>query len=453
MDIKRIFNKEYLFSPMDNSAVVLFRVFFGLLITAEAWGAILTGWVKRVFIAPDFTFNFIGLEFLQPLPGNGMHYYFFVMGVAGLMVTLGWYYRVAVSIYFVMWSGVYLMQKSSYNNHYYLLMLLLGFMIFVPAHQYFSLDAKKRPTVKSLVCGQWVKVFFVVQLFIVYTSAAFSKIYEDWLLAKPISIWFRNKKDYWLIGDLLQEEWLQLSIAYGGIFFDMLVIPALLWKRTRLIAVAASIFFHLFNSAIFQIGIFPYLALAFLVFFFDPEEIRRVFFKSKPIPSETAGLSTYQRPSYANVAVIIGYGYFIIQALLPLRYHLYPGNVHWTEEGHRLSWKMMLRSKGGSIHFNVTNKDTGELQIISPKEELTIKQYRKVATTPDMTWQYLQRVKIRLAEEGWTNVEIFAVSKCSLNGRPYQPLIKPDYDLAQAEWHVFQSSDWIQPLDEDRAIN
>jgi vitamin K-dependent gamma-carboxylase len=153
-------------------------------------------------------------------------------------------------------------------------------------------------------------------------------------------------------------------------------------------------------------------------------------------------------PKYANLVLFITYSYFIIQVLLPIRYHLYLGNVHWTEEGHRLSWKMMLRSKSGSIHFNVTNKDTGELRIISAKEELTIKQYRKVATTPDMTWQYVQRLKAGLAEEGWTNVEIFAVSKCSLNGRPYQPLIKPDYDLAQAEWNVFLPSDWIQPLDE-----
>ncbi len=447
MNLRRIFDKDYLFSPMDNSAVVLFRMIFGLLITAEAWGAIMTGWVKQAFIDPDYTFNFIGFEFLQPLPGNGMYYYFFMMGIAGLMVMLGWYYRLAVATYFVMWSGVYLMQKSSYNNHYYLLMLLLGLMIFVPAHHYFSLDARRRPDIKSLVCGRWVQVVFVVQLFIVYTYAAFSKIYEDWLLARPIAIWFKSKSDYWLVGDLLQEQWLQYAIAYGGIFFDMLVIPALLWKRTRMIAVAASIFFHLFNSAVFQIGIFPYLALAFLVFFFDPEAIRKTFFKSKPAP-EASQLSFIKVPRYANVGLIVAYVYFIVQALLPIRYHFYPGNVHWTEEGHRLSWKMMLRSKGGSIHFNVTNKDTGELKIISPKSELTRKQYRKVATTPDITWQYIQRVKARLAEEGWDNIEIYAVSRCSLNGRPYQPLIKPDYDLAKAEWHIFQSSDWINPLDE-----
>ncbi|MEM8893159.1 MAG: HTTM domain-containing protein [Bacteroidota bacterium] len=447
INIGKIFDKKYLFSPMDNSAIVLFRVFFGLLITAEAWGAIMTGWVKRAFIDPEYTFNFIGFEFLQPLPGNGMYYYFILMGLAGVLVMIGWYYRVAVTVYFVMWSCVYLMQKTHYNNHYYLLMLLLGIMIFVPANQFFSLDAKRKQEIKSLVCGRWVQAVFVVQLFIVYTYAAFSKIYEDWLLARPIAIWFRGKQEYWLIGDLLQEEWLHTFVVYGGIFFDMLVIPALLWRRTRMLAIAVSVFFHLFNSAVFQIGIFPYLALSFLVFFFDPEEIRRTFFKSKPTPSKAELESTFI-PTYAKLALAIGYGYFIIQTLLPVRYHLYPGNVHWTEEGHRLAWKMMLRAKSASIYFNVINKDTGEVRMVRPSKELPRKQARKVASTPDVTWQYVQRLKDRLAGEGWTSVEIYAISKCSLNGRPSQPLIKPDYDLAKAEWHTFLPSDWINPLDE-----
>ena len=48
---------------------------FGLLIAVESFGALLTGWVKRAFIDPEFTFTFIGFEWLQPLPGNGMYWY------------------------------------------------------------------------------------------------------------------------------------------------------------------------------------------------------------------------------------------------------------------------------------------------------------------------------------------------------------------------------------------
>ena len=111
---------QFLFSRIDNSPLVVFRVFFGLLIMLEAWGAIATGWVRRVFVEPQFTFNFIGFDFLQTFLGTGPHMYgwFVVMGIFGMMVMVGYRYRMAMVGYAIMWSTVYLMQKSSYNNHY-----------------------------------------------------------------------------------------------------------------------------------------------------------------------------------------------------------------------------------------------------------------------------------------------------------------------------------------------
>jgi len=98
-------------------------VVFGALIATEAFGAIATGWLRRTLIEPEFTFNFIGFEFLQPLPGNGMYFYFVLMGIFGLLVMVGYKYRFSMFCYALMWSCVYLMQKTAYNNHYYLLVL------------------------------------------------------------------------------------------------------------------------------------------------------------------------------------------------------------------------------------------------------------------------------------------------------------------------------------------
>jgi vitamin K-dependent gamma-carboxylase len=62
--------QHYLFKPIDNTPIVLWRVVFGLVMFFETWGAIAVGWVKQVYLDPPlFTFNFIGFEFLQPLPG------------------------------------------------------------------------------------------------------------------------------------------------------------------------------------------------------------------------------------------------------------------------------------------------------------------------------------------------------------------------------------------------
>ena len=90
---------NWFFKQVDNSALIVFRVFFGFLLAAEAWGAIFTGWVKRIMIDPQFTFHFIGFDFLQPLPGNGMYFYYIIMGIVGFMVMIGYKYRLNIIIY------------------------------------------------------------------------------------------------------------------------------------------------------------------------------------------------------------------------------------------------------------------------------------------------------------------------------------------------------------------
>ena len=109
--------------------MALWRISFGLLLVVEAWGAIATGWVRKAFIEPKFHFVHRPFDFLQPLEGEGMLYVFIIMGILGLGVMLGWFYRISVTAYFFLWTYVYLMQKASYNNHYYLMVLLLFLMM------------------------------------------------------------------------------------------------------------------------------------------------------------------------------------------------------------------------------------------------------------------------------------------------------------------------------------
>jgi len=433
----------WLTAPADNSPLILFRVAFGLLIAAEGFGAILTGWVRRVFVEPQFTFNFIGLDFLQVFVGETMYVVYGLLGVTGLMVMLGYRYRLAIVTYAVLWSISYLLQKTSYNNHYYLLMLLCWVMVLMPAHRYFSLDVRQNFVRKTLTCPRWCTVVFVVQLFIVYTFASLAKIYPDWLAGRPIALWFAGKADYWLVGPLLQKDWLQTMVVYGGIAFDGLIVPALLWRKTRPYAFAAGLLFHGFNSAVFHIGIFPYLAIALCVFFFPPEQVRRLFFKRKPkVTDQLVAQTSYSLPSWT---LVLGVLYFAWQIYLPLRHHLYPGNVFWTEEGHRLSWRMMLRTKSGSVRFMVENRATGETWWEEPRDHLTAKQARKVATHPDMIWQFSQYLEKVYQERGYDNVAVYAHGKASLNGHPRDPLVDSSVDLASVSWQPFRHAEWIYP--------
>jgi hypothetical protein len=236
-----------LFKQIDNSALIVFRVFFGLLIIFESFGAILTGWVKRVLVEPEFTFSFISFDWLQPLPGIGMYIYFVIMGIFGFGIMLGYKYRFSIIGFTVMWTFVYLMQKSSYNNHYYLLVFLSLFMAIMPANRYYSIDAKQNPSIVKYSMPQWCSLLFIVQMGIVYTYASVAKWYPDWIDTTAIELFMKGKKDYVLIGDFLQTKWLHYVLAYSGILFDLLVVPLLLYKPTRKLAFVASVFFHLFN--------------------------------------------------------------------------------------------------------------------------------------------------------------------------------------------------------------
>ncbi|GAB5564781.1 MAG: HTTM domain-containing protein [Winogradskyella sp.] len=431
---------KFLFKHIDNSGLIVFRVFFGLLCFLESVGAVFTGWVRKTLVEPEFTFSFIGFEWLQPLPGNWMYVYYVVMGVFGLLIMVGYKYRFSMFMFATMWTATYLMQKSSYNNHYYLLFFLSYLMVFLPANTYASLDARIKPSIKKISMPNWCRWFFIIQLFILYTYASIAKLYPDWLDTSVVALLMKSKANYPLIGEFLQQKTVHYFIAYGGILFDGLIIPALLFKPTRKFAFFASIFFHLFNSIVFQIGIFPYLSLAFSLFFFDPSTIKNIFLKSKTYYSA----SEVKIPKLNKLFAFVFVTYFIVHIGLPLRHHYFEDDVLWTEEGHRLAWRMMLRAKDGMARFRVVDTETNNAIPINLNDYLSKKQQRNVGTKPDIIWQFAQRLKQDFKKKG-KSVKVYASIYVSVNGKPRKRLIDPNVDLANEEWHHFKHHSWIMP--------
>ena len=431
---------NFLFKHIDNSALIVFRIIFGLLCFLESVGAIFTGWVKRTLIDPEFNFSFIGFEWLQPLPGNWMYAYYAIMGIFGLFVMIGYKYRFSIIAFTVMWTATYLMQKAAYNNHYYLLILLSSIMVFQPANQYLSVDAKQKPHIKSNAMPQWCSMVFILQMFIVYTYASVAKIYPDWLDTTVMELLLKSKQHYLIVGELLQQKGLHYILAYGGILFDGLIIPLLLFIRTRKWAFVVSIFFHLFNSFIFQVGVFPYLSLAFSLFFFEPKTIQQLFLKKKTFYSKAEVIvPNHQKPFV--IAMVI---YFSIQVLLPLRHYVIKDSVLWTEEGHRLSWRMMLRTKSAATSYKVVNNSNDEAFTVNLDDYLSPKQKRIASTKPDVMWQFAQHLKQHFKAQG-QDVSVYVSSRLSINGKAYKPFTNDEVDLANVEWHALKHSDWILP--------
>ncbi|MFK7952727.1 MAG: HTTM domain-containing protein, partial [Ekhidna sp.] len=213
-----------------------------------------------------------------------------------------------------------------------------------------------------------------------------------------------------------------------------LIVFLLLYKPTRKIGFGLSIFFNLFNAAVFQIGIFPFLMIAFTAFFFPPETIRSIFFKKKL----KADIIPQTLSKNWSIAFAI---YFIIQIALPLRHHLYEGDVHFTEEGHRMAWQMMLRSKSSNLKIEVED-ESGERTKVILRDHLTTSQWRSMGGQPDMIWQFAQHLAKKEAVNG-KKIAVYVTSKVSLNGNPSSDLIDPNVNLAAVPWEPWKHSEWI----------
>ena len=233
-----------------------------------------------------------------------------------------------------------------------------------------------------------------------------------------IALSFGNKADYPLIGEFLQTKWLQQIVVIGGFLYDLTIIPIMYWSKTRKFGLISSVVFHLFNSIVFGIGIFPYLMLASLVLFYKTDH-----WHSK-IPGYAPGLVTqhFQNNRLLKPILII---YFAFQLWLPVRHYFIPGNVFYTEEGHRMAWRMMLRSKWGSVQYRVEDKDTGKSWIVLPGQHLSPKQARKIPGRPDLIWQFSRKLQQKYQSEGIENLAIYAITTTYLNKVQNLHLDKP----------------------------
>ncbi|MVX35619.1 HTTM domain-containing protein [Myroides sp. LoEW2-1] len=428
--------------PIDNSPLVIFRIFFGFLFACESFGAIATGWVRTNLVDVQMTFSHIYMDFLQVLVGPQMYVYFALMGFVSIAVMLGWRYRLNIVLLTILWAGAYFIQKTSYNNHYYMLLLICFYMCFLPAHQYASMDVKAGRVDKKLYMPRYFSWFFIFQVTILYVFGTVAKFYPDWLDGTFTRLMYQSANIPEVFKEVFTQKWFYITIAYLGIIFDGLIVPMLLWKKTRTLGVIAALTFHLFNSATLHIGIFPYFALSFSVFFYEPEQVRRLFFKKKPVFEVTDDLTSYGTQNFLSKGQLyVLSAFMVVQVLLPLRIHFIKGDTLWTDEGHRLSWRMMLRSRVGYTDFIVENKDTKTRSYYPLAEVLSTKQAARL-TSPDMIWQMAQVIKKEYAAKG-EDVAVYADSFVSINGRPYSRFVDNTVDLGNVGWNYFTHCPWI----------
>jgi len=438
-----------LFAPVDIASLVVFRILLGAILFWEVWRYFDNDWIRLYYVVRQVHFKYYGFEWVQAWPGEWMYAHFVLVGFLSLCVMLGFLYRVSAVLLFLSCAYWFLLDETRYLNHLYLTLLLCFLMIFVPAHRARSIDAWGRPDFASDTAPAWSLWLLRAQIGIVYFYAGIAKLDADWLRGAPLADWLAKRSSLPLIGRFLDEPAAVSFFVYGGLLFDLLVVPLLLWKRTRVLAFSAAVFFHVVNKWLFDIGIFPALGISATLLFLSPGWPRRLCLLFAPADAPSAGAPRCAVSPLARKLTVYGCGAWLaVQLLVPLRHFLYPGNVHWTEEGHRFSWHMKLRDKQPvSTRFFATNPETGHTWEIDQTEYLSSRQRAQVGTWPDMAQQFAGFVAEELERRGEGPVAVRVEARVSLNGRNPQLLIDPDVDLSSVPRTLLPAG-WIEPLTE-----
>ena len=418
-----------------------FRFLFGVLMALSLVRFYLNGWIEKLYLEPEFHFTYLGLEWVQPL-GGWTYALFALCFIAAIGMALGFRYRWSTLVFFLSFTYIEAMDKTTYLNHYYFISMAALLLLFLPADRGFSLknsgDAK---------VPRWMVYAPMLFVGMVYFYAGLAKLNTDWLLhAQPLALWLPGRTDLPILGDFLEQTWVHFAFSWAGALYDLTVPFFLCFRRTRPWAFAAVVGFHILTRLLFPIGMFPFIMVAGASMFFSAS--LHQFYLGRIFSRFPRRIQIQRRTSEHPLLKPIIVAFLIVQLLLPWRYTLYPGELFWHEQGFRFSWRVMLMEKQGYTNFICVDPATGEQWRVQNDQFLTPFQEKQMAFQPDFILEYAHHLSQHFEQEQHrAHVEVYAQSFVALNGRPSQPFVRADVDLTTRS-RGLTPLDWLMPFND-----
>ena len=426
---------------VDGASLAIFRIAFGLALAWQTLDYLLSGQLVADYVDPSLHFPYLGFSWVQPFGELGMRVSFVAMTALSLCVAAGVLYRFACAALFLLTAHWFLIDTVYYNNHYYLQVLVCLLLLCVPAHRTWALGSATVPDdPRHETVPMWAVWLIRFQLAVVYVYGGLAKLDPDWLTGVPIRAIFSEHAETSLFGPFLISKGGGLFFAWAGLFLDLAVVPGLLFRRTRPLAFALITLFHLANAYLFRIGVFPWLMIGATTIFFEPDWPRRLWRSTKH--ARPAG----EEPAPRALATFLGL-YAVVQLLVPLRHHLYPNRVTWSQEGFAFAWHMMLRHKEARTEFRVHDGD-GRLVPLDPQWPISAKQWAFMGYDPFAVLHLAHWLGEEARRQGVSNPSVYAGAQCSLNGREPQLLIDLERDLMTVRDRL-APADWVLPLESE----
>jgi vitamin K-dependent gamma-carboxylase len=417
--------------PVDIASLAAFRIVFGVVMCGGLLRTLASGWIPQFYGEPKFFFTYAGFGWVEPWPVWGMYVHYGVLAVLALAIALGAWLRVSALLFTLGFAYAQLVDVTNYLNHHYLVVLLGGLLVVLPASAAWSIDAWRDPVLRRETVPAWSVWLVRFQVGVVYVFAGLAKAKVDWLgYGQPLNLWLAARTETPLVGRWLDEPMVALAMSWAGFLFDTTIVLWLSWRRTRLPAYAVLIVFHGLTGYLFRIGMFPIIMTTSALIFFSPSWPRRLL--SRVGLASKTPTADHARPSLPSRGALVAIAIYVaLHVLLPLRHHLYPGQVLWNEDGMRFAWHVMIREKHGAVTFFADFDDAGMRKRleIPPSTYLTWRQEREMAGQPDLILQLARRIGSDLHARGYGAVRVFADTRVSLNGRKPHAMIDPSVDL------------------------
>ncbi|KAF9810855.1 hypothetical protein SFRURICE_005281 [Spodoptera frugiperda] len=258
---------DYMYAPKDSSSLAVTRILFGLAmlfdIPDERGGATM---VKR-WGDPN-TCHFPLLPFVTSVGMPYMALVYATLWIGALCIMLGYRFRIAAPMFTACYWYLFLIEKSFWNNHSYLFGLVAMLLSCTEANCYWSLDTYLNPTTKKSTVPYWNYFILKYQFFILYFMAGMKKGTAEWLTGYSV----QNLSEHWVFDPfkyfLTVSQTDYLVVHWFVFMFDLTVAIWMMYSSTRHVAMVFCALFHLMNSRLFRIGMFPWVCLATMPLFY-----------------------------------------------------------------------------------------------------------------------------------------------------------------------------------------
>jgi hypothetical protein len=424
-------------AAFDVASLVALRVGVGLGIAAYAT-VLLIGFAPfESFLSAPTHVPYRGLEWVVALPPNGLRAVAVLLVLSGVAMAAGWRYRITASLAAVFAAYLFFVDCIYYDSVAFLAVLLLVLLAASPAHCIFSLDARARDKSGGgeLPCrgGRASLLLIRFQVACVYVFAGIAKCYPAWIHGRTMEAMAPSYALARWLAPLFGRHGVYIAMSWAGLAFDLAIAPLVLWQKTRRIAFAVLVAFHVHNAIMLPLGAVPWTMIGFSTILLAPDWPRRIF---KKLPASPPDLP-FER---ARVARALIAAWVVVQLVLPLRRWVTRGDPLFHERGYDFTWALRTRVKDSSALLIIVDRTTGAKSMERPFPELTPRIALRVANDPYLIWRGAKAAAARRNE----NVAVNAIVVTSLNGGPSASPIDPKVDLAHESFPLFGVPSWVR---------